>query len=83
MNGNSYDHDKIGNTMNANRRDFIKFVVAGAVTAGCPVDMSLLAQAPNSQNDAQPLTEKTTESAIRFATAESSRALPHRPSMTL
>jgi oxygen-dependent protoporphyrinogen oxidase len=53
MNGNSYDHDKSGNTMNANRRDFIKFVVAGAVTAGCPVDMSLLAQAPNSQNDAQ------------------------------
>ncbi len=30
--------------MSANRRDFIKFVVAGAVTAGCPVDLSLLAQ---------------------------------------
>jgi len=29
--------------MSANRRDFIKFVVAGAVTAGCPVDMSLVA----------------------------------------
>src|SRR5437868_13305534 len=29
--------------MSANRRDFIKFVVAGAVAAGCPVDMSLLA----------------------------------------
>jgi protoporphyrinogen oxidase len=29
--------------VSANRRDFIKFVVAGAVTAGCPVDLSLLA----------------------------------------
>jgi len=28
--------------MSANRRDFIKFVVAGAVTAGCPVDLSLM-----------------------------------------
>jgi len=30
--------------MSANRRDFIKFVVAGAVTAGCPLDLSLVAQ---------------------------------------
>ena len=30
--------------MNANRRDFIKFVVAGAVSAGCPVDLALIAQ---------------------------------------
>lgn len=30
--------------MSANRRDFIKFVVAGAVSAGCPVDLSLVAQ---------------------------------------
>jgi protoporphyrinogen oxidase len=29
--------------MSANRRDFIKFVVAGAVTAGCPIDRSLVA----------------------------------------
>jgi len=29
--------------VSANRRDFIKFVVAGAVTAGCPVDLSLVA----------------------------------------
>ena len=29
--------------MSANRRDFIKFVVAGAVAAGCPIDLSLLA----------------------------------------
>jgi protoporphyrinogen oxidase len=29
--------------MSANRRDFIKFVVAGAVTAGCPIDLSLAA----------------------------------------
>jgi protoporphyrinogen oxidase len=28
--------------MSANRRDFIKFVVAGAVAAGCPVDLSLV-----------------------------------------
>jgi monoamine oxidase len=34
--------------MSANRRDFIKFVVAGSVAAGCPVDLSLLAaQADN------------------------------------
>jgi protoporphyrinogen/coproporphyrinogen III oxidase len=30
--------------VSANRRDFIKFVVAGAVTAGCPIDLSLVAQ---------------------------------------
>jgi protoporphyrinogen oxidase len=29
--------------MSSNRRDFIKFVVAGSIAAGCPVDMSLLA----------------------------------------
>jgi monoamine oxidase len=29
--------------MTTNRRDFIKFVVAGSVAAGCPVDLSLLA----------------------------------------
>lgn len=29
--------------MATNRRDFIKFVVAGSVAAGCPVDLSLLA----------------------------------------
>ena len=29
--------------MPSNRRDFIKFVVAGSVAAGCPVDLSLLA----------------------------------------
>jgi protoporphyrinogen/coproporphyrinogen III oxidase len=28
--------------MSANRRDFIKFVVAGAVSAGCPIDLSLV-----------------------------------------
>lgn len=31
--------------MSTNRRDFIKIVVAGAVAAGCPVDLSALAQA--------------------------------------
>lgn len=28
--------------MTASRRDFIKFIVAGSVTAGCPADLSLL-----------------------------------------
>lgn len=36
--------------MSANRRDFIKFVVAGAVAAGCPVDLSLLAQSEGHTN---------------------------------
>jgi len=30
--------------MKPTRRDFIKFVVAGAVTSGCPFDLELLAQ---------------------------------------
>ena len=29
--------------MSTSRRDFLKFVVAGSVTAGCPIDLSLLA----------------------------------------
>jgi oxygen-dependent protoporphyrinogen oxidase len=37
--------------MSANRRDFIKFVVAGAVTAGCPIDLSLVAA---QNNDSHP-----------------------------
>jgi protoporphyrinogen/coproporphyrinogen III oxidase len=38
--------------MSANRRDFIKFVVAGAVTAGCPIDLSLVAaQAGDAQKN--------------------------------
>ncbi|MGB2605007.1 MAG: FAD-dependent oxidoreductase [Candidatus Sulfotelmatobacter sp.] len=38
--------------MSANRRDFIKFVVAGAVTAGCPIDLSLVAaQTADAQKD--------------------------------
>jgi protoporphyrinogen oxidase len=36
--------------MSANRRDFIKFVVAGAVSAGCPVDLALIAQDTASNN---------------------------------
>jgi protoporphyrinogen/coproporphyrinogen III oxidase len=36
--------------MSANRRDFIKFVVAGAVTAGCPIDLSLVAQQGSERN---------------------------------
>ena len=30
--------------MSQNRRDFIKFVVAGAIATGCPIDLSLLAE---------------------------------------
>jgi protoporphyrinogen oxidase len=30
--------------MSSNRRDFIKFVVAGAIAAGCPLDLALLAE---------------------------------------
>ena len=29
--------------MNTSRRDFIRFVVAGSIAAGCPIDLSLLA----------------------------------------
>jgi protoporphyrinogen oxidase len=36
--------------VNANRRDFIKFVVVGAVTAGCPIDLSL-AEAQTAEKD--------------------------------
>jgi protoporphyrinogen oxidase len=36
--------------MSANRRDFIKFVVAGAVTAGCPIDLSLVAAQTGDSN---------------------------------
>ncbi|MBZ5702463.1 MAG: FAD-dependent oxidoreductase [Acidobacteriia bacterium] len=32
--------------MTASRRDFIKFVVAGSVAAGCPLDLTLLAADP-------------------------------------
>jgi protoporphyrinogen oxidase len=39
--------------MSSNRREFIKFVVAGAVTSGCPIDLSLLAKA-DSGNNASP-----------------------------
>jgi monoamine oxidase len=35
--------------MTSNRRDFLKFVVAGSVAAGCPFDFSLLAAPPESQ----------------------------------
>src|SRR5260370_23621883 len=38
----------------ASRRDFIKFVVAGSVTAGCPIDKTLLA-VPDSKPKAAPL----------------------------
>ena len=37
--------------MSANRRDFIKFVVAGAVAAGCPIDLSLIAKAEGANDN--------------------------------
>jgi protoporphyrinogen/coproporphyrinogen III oxidase len=40
--------------VSANRRDFIKFVVAGAVTSGCPIDLSLFAQTGDAQNNHAP-----------------------------
>jgi protoporphyrinogen oxidase len=40
--------------LNANRRDFIKFVVAGAVTAGCPIDLSLMAQSGEEHSNHAP-----------------------------
>ena len=53
MSGNgSNENGSNGSGANANRRDFIKFVVAGAVTAGCPVDLSLLAQAGDAPSSA-------------------------------
>src|SRR5271167_2885572 len=33
--------------MSTTRRDFMRFVVAGSITAGCPVDLSLLATDPD------------------------------------
>lgn len=39
--------------MSTNRRDFIKFVVAGSVAAGCPIDLSLL----NAQTANPPMVE--------------------------
>ncbi|HEV2175806.1 MAG TPA: FAD-dependent oxidoreductase [Terriglobia bacterium] len=35
------------------RRDFIKFVVAGSVAAGCPVDLALLAAPPQPEVDGE------------------------------
>ena len=35
--------------MSGTRRDFLKFVVAGSVAAGCPIDLSLLAMADDSK----------------------------------
>jgi protoporphyrinogen oxidase len=40
--------------MSTNRRDFIKFVVAGSVAAGCPIDLSLLAaETPQPEVDSE------------------------------
>jgi protoporphyrinogen oxidase len=40
--------------MNSTRRDFIRFIVAGSIAAGCPVDFSLLAaEAPEADVDGE------------------------------
>jgi len=39
--------------MNHNRRDFVKFVVAGSIAAGCPVDLALLAAPPQPEVDGE------------------------------
>src|SRR5437588_10738969 len=39
--------------MSPNRRDFIKIVVAGAVAAGCPVDLSLFAASAQPEVDSE------------------------------
>jgi protoporphyrinogen oxidase len=36
--------------MTPNRRDFIKFVIAGSVASGCPIDLPLLSSQTNTQN---------------------------------
>jgi hypothetical protein len=43
--------------MTTNRRDFLKFVVAGSVAAGCPVDMTLLAAPAPSPTSAPPIVD--------------------------
>ena len=37
--------------MSPNRREFLKFIVAGSVAAGCPIDLSFLAAAPEPNSD--------------------------------
>ncbi len=61
--------------MSTNRRDFIKFVVAGAVASGCPVDLSLLA-APTEQNPE--VDGEDNRICHRCATEKSLRALQHQ-----
>src|SRR5271157_94367 len=39
--------------MSTTRRDFIRFVVAGSIAAGCPVDLSLVAAEPEPQVDGE------------------------------
>lgn len=43
--------------MSSNRRDFIKFVVAGAVTTGCPLDLSLIAQSAGAAKEPAAMVE--------------------------
>ena len=55
--------------MSASRKEFLRFVGAGSVAAGCPVDLSLLvADAPR-----RTLTESTMKSATRYETGNFSR----------
>jgi protoporphyrinogen oxidase len=59
--------------MSTNRRDFIKFVVAGSIAAGCPLDLSLLA----AQNE-NPSTVKGEDNRICHEVRDG-RAFPRPP----
>ena len=62
---------QVSQPMKSDRRSFIKFVVAGSVASGCPVDLALVA-APDPL--ARQSMENITRSATRCATGTTSRA---------
>jgi len=65
--------------MSANRRDFIKFVVAGAVTAGCPVDLSLIAAQTNVEGPTSEVDGEDNQICHRVRDKGSSNAFPRPP----
>ena len=63
--------------MSQSRRDFIKFVVAGSVASGCPIDAALFAE-PAAKNPSPSWKVSTTPCATNFVTATPSPSLqPH------
>ena len=66
--------------MSLNRSDFVHFVMAGSVAAGCPIDLALRA---GSSPAAPRSTASTAKSAMRFATGTPSHAHRCRSAMTL